>query len=502
MGGTDGYVQEVDYTHGYCAELAPAILDLACVSRGISGLPAGRPLRYLELAFGQGVSVNIHAAACAGEFWGIDFNPAHAENARDLAQASGAGAQLSVDSFETFAARNDVPQFDVIALHAAWSWVSAENRRLVVDIVRRKLAPGGVFFVSYNCMPGWAAEVPLRHLMVRHAEAASPAGAGLPARIDASLDFARSMLDAGANFFPAHPGLEGWLADMQTRSRHYLAHEYFNRDWHPMPSAEVVEALSAAQLTFAASATLSDHVAGRGLRPEAQALLRGIADPGLRETTFDYLSNQRFRRDVFTRGAPAVSPAAQAARLRSIPFALIQHPGHVPTRAALAGGEVELPAETYAPFVAALAEDGYAPKTLGQLEAHPACRAIGFDALVEAALMLTGIGSVHPAQAAAAIDAAAPRCKALNARILEGAALSDKVSALASPVIGAGVYADRREMLFLRAIALGITSEAGWARDAARCLAADSDEQLTQLTADARAFARIRLPLLQALRVA
>jgi SAM-dependent methyltransferase len=502
MGTTDGYVQEIDYTHGYCAELAPSILDLACLSRGLGGLPADRPPKYLELAFGQGVSVNIHAAACAGEFWGIDFNPAHAGNARDLAQASGAGAQVYPDSFETFAARDDVPQFDVIALHGTWSWISAENRHLVVEILRRRLAPGGICFVSYNCMPGWAAEVPLRHLLVQHAGLPEARVRTLAERIDACLAFARSMPGAGAGFFRAHPGLDAWLANMDSRSRHYLAHEYFNRDWHPMSSADVAQALSAAQLTYAAPATLSDHIAGRGLPPAAQDFLRGIAHPGFRETVFDYLSNQRFRRDVFTRGAPALSGDARAERLRSLPFVLVQHPAHVPTRVATSGGEVELPPQIYGPLTAALAEDGFAPKTLRQLEAHPGCAAIGFEPLVEAALMLTGIGSLHPAQSPSAIAAAEPRCRALNARLLERAALADNVPALASPVLGAGVYADRREMLFLRAISLGAASEAEWARHAWQCLGADSEARFAGLAADASAFARIRLPLLRALRVA
>jgi hypothetical protein len=40
-----------------------------------------RAPRYLELGFGQGLTLNIHAAACPGEFWATDFNPVHASNA-------------------------------------------------------------------------------------------------------------------------------------------------------------------------------------------------------------------------------------------------------------------------------------------------------------------------------------------------------------------------------------------------------------------------------------
>ena len=188
MDRTDGYVQEIEYTHRYCGEMAPGLLDLACVWRGFSCLPSDHPPRYLEMAFGQGVSINLHAAACPGEFWGFDFNPAHLVNARELAAASRSGAMLFGDSFENFAAREGVPQFDVIAMHGTWSWISAENRHRVVEIVRRRLAPGGLFYLSYNCWPGWATEMPLRHLLMQHAES-SGSREGLAARIDAKPGF-------------------------------------------------------------------------------------------------------------------------------------------------------------------------------------------------------------------------------------------------------------------------------------------------------------------------
>lgn len=502
MDQTDGYVRGIDYTHGYCAELAPGLLDLACVSAGIAGLPSdGKPLRTLELAFGQGLSLNIHAAAAPGEYWGIDFNPAHAHNARELAAASGADLRVFADSFETFVARTDLPAFDRIVMHGTWSWISAANRHLVVEIVRRTLAPGGQFFVSYNCMPGWTTEVPLRHLLVQHAELAAAPGQDLVARIDASIEFARSLSNAGARFFQVHKTLDAWLEDMRGRSPEYLAHEYFNRDWHPMPSAEVAGALSAAGLTFAVSATVSDHDPGLGLPEGARELLAGIAHPGLRETVFDYLANRRFRRDLFVRGATALSPTQRDARLRGIAFALLQHPDQVPARVRVSGGEAVPDPALLAAIATALAQDGYAPKTLGELEVHPVCRSFGFANLFQAALLLTSAGSLHPAQLIARIDAAAPRCKALNARILEIAAAGRALPTLASPVTGAGVYVERRELLFLHAIASGKTGDEAWAKHAWECLKEIAPRDIAGLQRDAQAFARLRLPVLRALRV-
>jgi hypothetical protein len=47
-------------------------------------------------------------------------------------------------------------------LHGIWSWVSEDNRQIILDFIDRKLKPGGVLYLSYNTQPGWSAFMPLR----------------------------------------------------------------------------------------------------------------------------------------------------------------------------------------------------------------------------------------------------------------------------------------------------------------------------------------------------
>lgn len=514
MDWTDGYVQGIDYTHGYYPELAPGLLTLACASRGVSTRLEHPSPRYLELGFGQGVSIGIHAAACVGEFWGNDVNPAHVANARELSAASGSDAHLSDDSFKSLAAREDLPEFDAITLHGVWSWISAGNRRTILDLVRRKLAPGGVFYLSYNCLPGWAAERPLRHLMALHAELAGTALPGMQAQIDAARTFAQSLQECGAKYFDAHTSLKRRMESLPGDTHAYLAHEYFNRDWQPMDFAEVAGALAEAKLDFVATAMLDEHSDDLGLPDEACQLLSGIAHPVMRETARDYVVNRKLRRDIFVKGARSMPAAARAERLGGTPFALLVHPGQVPGKITIAGYEVELSQAIYEPLLKALAADDHAPKTLQELGERPEFRRITTAQLQQAAMLLTGIGSAHPVQARAAQEAAAPRCKALNARILEHAAEGREVCALASPVIGAGVFVSREDMLFLRAIQNGITAPKAWAQLAWECLLKNdkrvvvggrtiegAEDNLAYLVAEAKALAQLRLPVMQALGI-
>ena len=182
---TSGYVAEIDYAHGYFRELSPALLSLATLNRRVATgtATAGRRMRYLELGFGQGVSLAIHAAACEGEFWGTDFHPGQAAHALEMVRAAGSDARIFDQSFTEFAARDDLPEFDFITLHGIWTWISDENRAAIVDLVRRKLACGGVLYLSYNSLPGCAPLQPLRHLMHLHSELAGFADSGITAKV-------------------------------------------------------------------------------------------------------------------------------------------------------------------------------------------------------------------------------------------------------------------------------------------------------------------------------
>src|SRR5262249_49188949 len=155
----------------YFARLSPSWLSLAAINLSVP-FPTRQPLRYLELGYGNGVSLNIHAAANPGEYWGTDINPSHAAYARDLAMASGANVTILNMSFEELLARDDLPVFDFIIAHGVWSWISETNRSIIVELVRRKLADDGIFYLSYNALPGKAAIVPLQRLMRLHSERA------------------------------------------------------------------------------------------------------------------------------------------------------------------------------------------------------------------------------------------------------------------------------------------------------------------------------------------
>lgn len=510
MSWSSGYVSEINYTYGYYRELSPGVLRLACLNAGFAPPPAS-PLNYLELGYGQGLSINIHAAASTGEFWGTDFIPAQAAHARSLANASRSGAVLLDESFADLAARTDLPEFDIIALHGTWSWVSEENRRVIVDLVRRRLRVGGLLYLSYNCLPGWATGLPVRHLMALHAELAGATG-GIVSKVDNAIAFAQSVVAAGAFHFRINTAGAERLKAIAGQDRAYLAHEYFNRDWAVMPFSDVARWLDDAKLTYVASARLSEHVDAVNLTGEWQKLLADIQHPILRQTVRDYLVNQQFRRDIFMKGPRSLSPLERAEALRTQPFALANHPDTITLKVTGSVGEIELQEPLYRPLIDALAQGGFAPKTLAEIAERAKLNHLPFDQLMAMVLILVGAEHVQPAQEPT--KQARERCAALNAHLCQRARGSSEIGFLASPVTGAGVPVERFQQLFLLAMKQGRKSAADQAAFAWSVLSAQgqrlvkggevlatSEQNLAELTQHATQFANGRLPLLKALGV-
>jgi SAM-dependent methyltransferase len=175
-GSGEGYVEGSDYLHSYISELNPLHAQLSLLAAGVA---APRVATACELGYGQGLTVNLLAAASPVRWFGTDFNALHAATAQEMGVASGANPALFDQSFNEFCARTDLPDFDFIGLHGIWTWVSDENRSVIVDFIRRKLRPGGVAYVSYNALPACAAMLPMRDVLTGYAAQVAAPGHGI-----------------------------------------------------------------------------------------------------------------------------------------------------------------------------------------------------------------------------------------------------------------------------------------------------------------------------------
>lgn len=255
-----GYVADLGYTFGFYRELTPTQLAYALHSSGVDAPDPTRPLAWCELGCGQGLSANLIAAAYPqAQIYATDFNPAQIAGARRLAaEARLSNVQFFDDSFADFLSRDGLPDFDIIAFHGIWSWIAPEHRRSLVEIVRRKLKPGGLVYNSYNALPGWSIMAPVRQLMYFHGRTSSaPTGQ----KIDPAVAFAERLLDTNPGYLRANPSIkERFGKQIKSQNRNYLAHEYLNEEWNLMYFADVAAEMSDAKVSFAASAHLLDQI--------------------------------------------------------------------------------------------------------------------------------------------------------------------------------------------------------------------------------------------------
>lgn len=507
---TAGYVADIGYTYGYYSELNPLRVKLAFLSAGLVCPQFGTAC---ELGFGQGVSTNIHAAASVTQWYGTDFNPAQAGFAQELAVHSSASATLYDESFEEFARRSELPEFDFICLHGIWSWISDENRAVVVDFIRRKLKVGGVLYLSYNTMPGWAAFAPMRHLLNQHADIMGATGEGIANRIGGALEFAEELMATNPLYVRANPTIGERIKTMKQHGRDYLAHEYFNRDWHPMHFATAAEWLAPAKVQFACSAHFHDHVGVLSLSKEQSDLLARIPDPQFRESVRDFMVNQQFRRDYWVRGRRTISALEKLETLRALKVVLLVPPDEVPLSIKCAAGQVSLSEAVYLPILAQLAQ--HEPTAVGVLEQALADKGIALGAIEQSLMVLGGLGVVVEAQDQANAATVRESCNKLNKHVLSMSRYGGELSYLASPVLGGGMPLDRVNQHFLLGCFEGLESPAQLARFAWEIMTArghliakdgvplqTAEENVAELEARAAKFLRVRLPILKKLQIA
>ena len=507
---TAGYVADIGYTYGYYPELNPLRVQMAFLEAGLVFPKVGAAC---ELGFGQGVSVNAHAAASITQWHGTDFNPAQAGFAQELAQATGAGAKLYDEAFDIFCARSDLPDFDYICLHGIWSWVSDENRHVIVDFIRRKLKVGGVLYISYNVQCGWSSMIPARDLMTQHSEVMSAPGQNILGRIDSALDFMDQLMATSPAFARANPQLVDRFKQMKGLNRNYLAHEYFNRDWAPMPFSKMAEWLEAAKLTYACSAHPMDHVDIVNLTDQQQTLLKQVPDAVFRETVRDFCTNQNFRRDYWVKGARRLNTLEQGIAIREQTVVLVKEISSINLTIKAGQGEVTMQEAVYKPILNALSD--YRPKSVSQIEQLVKDKNVSFAQLRQAMLILAGIGAICAVQDEAVVSKAKKQTDKLNAYFCDKAYFSDDLPYLVSPLIGACIASSRTERLFLLARLQGKKQAGDWAQLAWQALSMRGQklvkenvtleteaENMAELLIRANDFVANRLPILKALGIA
>lgn len=508
MNWTGGYTADIEYIHRYIAQLNPLGQRFALLA---TGLAVSESKIACELGYGQGLSANFHAAAGSTEWWGTDFNPAHASSARQLAELAGTGARLFDQAFAEFCARPDLPDFDMIGLHGIWTWISDENRTVLVDFIRRRLKPGGVLYISYNTLPGCAALAPIQHIIKRHYDVMTPLGQNVVQRIEEAIAFVDTLLGVDPLYLRTSPKIMDALKEMKGSDRRYLIHEYMNSNWNPMHVADMAKWLEPTKCCFACSANYLDHIDAINLTIEQEELLKSISDPIFQQTVRDLMVNRRFRQDYWVKGVRHLSPLEKSESLGRERVVLTCPRSDIPST--IWGTRFKLSESAYTPILDVLAD--YWPRSLAEIAQALQKGGIDTAQSVQNIIILASRGYLQPVQDERRTEEVTASTARLNALLIDKARSNDEIGGLASPVTGGGIAVSRLQQLFLLAgrnaceapldraafVWSILKGQGGHFIKDNRIIEGDEDN-LAELTAQAQTFVEKAAPVLKALGIA
>jgi len=296
-----GYVTDVPYPRAYVPQITPPVLRLVAALNGTPP-PKEQDFDYCELGAAVGDTLATLAAANPhSRFVGIELSPEHVAQA-NLRIAGGrlTNVRMLQHDFEDLAKPEgpELPLFDFIVAHGVWTWVSPLKRAALLAFVESHLKPGGLFYLSYNVLPGWSSVEPLRRLMLEHTTQAK-----------STLDRAREgvalvqrLADSGAAYLASHPTARSMLALMQKGGLPYVVHEYFHADWEPMYFADVARKLGESGFAFLGRVPLYANIRALAIPPSLTKMAESVEDRIALEGLSDFATNELFRSDVYVKG--------------------------------------------------------------------------------------------------------------------------------------------------------------------------------------------------------
>lgn len=455
-----GYVTDINYTNGYYGTLNPLRIKLCFLAQHL--LPPTINTAC-ELGFGQGVTLNFNAAVCNANWYGTDFNPSQASFAKHLSKISEASVEIFNDSFEEFLNREDLPQFDFIALHGIYSWVSPKVREQILKIIRKKLNTQGVVLISYNTQAGWASIAPLRDLLYAYSTYLTPSGKPSGTRAREGLDFVNQLMSLPSTEAIKNPQVTSMLQTLSKMDNTYLAHELLNDVQNAFNFSQISDDLGSAKLEFASYANFADHLSNVQLSEQERTILSQVSHSRvIYEMLKDLMFAMSFRSDYWAKGVIKLSTPQALKELLKLRVVLSVPYSKTDFTLNTRRGTLNLNQDFYTPILTTLKDNQ--PKEVREIKEaieEALKREVLFSEILEALIALSSKDYIKLAQDEEKVQDALKHTQALNRYILEQSLDNpSSIHHLISPVSAEAIALNRFELLFVYAYLQ--VGEEGW----------------------------------------
>jgi hypothetical protein len=387
--------------------------------------------------------------------WGCDFNPAHVERSRALASKAGlTNCTFEEASFADVAGDDRIgpTEADVIVVNGVYSWISPTNQARIVDVVRSRLRPGGLVFVSHAMATGWSSMVPLAeamHLYAREHQRRSDVA------FHESLAEILELAGRGARYFPIGLVEAGTLAQLHNADARYGAHEYLGAHFGPVMFNDVADLMASARCSYVGSIDAADHLTNLWAPQQLIDLIESTDDVTVRQILRDLIVQRQLRRDLYRRGLATPTAVERERWLRDLSVVGLDRTLTDQSEVAVPLGSVTLASEFYAPLVDLLRERALDVDAIQTV--HPEISLE--DATAALALLVAGGFAIPQVPGWRGAATAAP-ARRLNAVLIDENRRGADHGCLVAPATGGAIGSEYVEMLTLGALWDGMPSDA------------------------------------------
>lgn len=237
--------------------------------------------RVLELGCASGGNLIPHAVFYPeAQFVGVDIGQRQVEDANARIARLGLG-NIDIHRMSLTDIDEQFGQFDYIISHGVYSWVPAPVRDALMRVCRERLTPHGLAYVSYNVLPGWRLNQPLRdafRLLI-------PEDLPPLARVGMARDLVSFFSTNTVDLSPFGAVLRNAPERFASYTDDYIFHEYMEEANQPVAFSEFAEHAQRNGLTFLAECDV-DTMFADNFRP-------GLAQAIRQKTTGDLVTSEQ-----------------------------------------------------------------------------------------------------------------------------------------------------------------------------------------------------------------
>ncbi|HEY0467664.1 MAG TPA: class I SAM-dependent methyltransferase [Polyangiaceae bacterium] len=307
---------QVAYPSPILDDVTPERLRASAMLHGFQVVDP-RTASLLEIGCGDGINVLAFAAiAPQAKAVGFDLSQDAIDKGRALLARTGLGnVDLHVGDILSYPRAGE--KFDYITCHGVFSWVPKIVRDAILELIAARLKPGGIAYLSYDCLPAAAAKAAINRFLRSQVRP----GVGLQQALE---DATRAIDLLGRNQrrgSALREQLKSLSESLPSFHPGYFYHDWLAPHYYPVELPALLQTLADKGLANAGSANNYDLDFSE-LDEAAQKVIEACgSDHGQRLAALGALhGSHMFQRDLIMQRAAPPLPVENALRALSYAF--------------------------------------------------------------------------------------------------------------------------------------------------------------------------------------